>query len=363
MMTRPTVSVIMPTYNHESFVGRAIESVLAQTGVDLELVVSDDGSSDGTREVIASIRDSRIRFFPNTVNRGACVVTNELVQAASGEFIAVLNSDDSWPAADKLAYQVGLMRERPELGATFGRARFVDRQGQPIPKESLPFGRVFDQENRSQGRWLRRFFDLGNCLCHPTVLIRRSCYDELGFYSNRLRQLPDFEMWVRLLKRHAVHVSDRELIDFRILEGDNASSITPDNAIRTINEHLLIAHTFFEGIRRDQLIDGFGDVLVCKDVPTEIHLDIEKVLQYFRPSDGLDKPYRLIGLLRMNTLLDSDRHRAVLQSDYAIDDRWFHRMMADVDVLRPRTSTVLSDGKVKAQNLWQRMRRQLKASG
>jgi len=255
------------------------------------------------------------------------------------------------------------MRERPELGATFGRARFVDRQGQPIPKESLPFGGVFDQENRSQGRWLRRFFDLGNCLCHPTVLIRRSCYDELGFYSNRLRQLPDFEMWVRLLKQHPVHVSDRELIDFRILEGDNASSITPDNAIRTINEHMLIAHPFFDGVSRDQMIDGFADVLVQQDIPTDIHLDIEKALQYFRPSDGLDKPYRLVGLLRMNALLESDRHRAVLRSDYAIDDRWFHRTMAEVDVLRPRTRTVLSDGKVEAQTLWQRMRRHLKVTG
>lgn len=142
-MKKPTVSVIMATYNHADFVKQAIDSVLAQEGVDFEFLIADDGSADQTREVVASIKDKRIQFFPNEINRGACVVTNELIKRTCGEFIALINSDDYWTTPDKLAYQVQVLRENPNVGACFGRARFVDKDGRGIDKSTLPFGSVF----------------------------------------------------------------------------------------------------------------------------------------------------------------------------------------------------------------------------
>lgn len=346
-MKSPIVSVIMATYNHADFVKQAVDSVLAQQGVDFEFLIADDGSSDRTRDVVASIEDPRVRFFPNTVNRGACVVTNELIERASGEFIALINSDDYWTAADKLSFQVQIMRANPGIGACFGRARFVDKEGAEIDKALLTFGAVFDQENRSQGQWLRRFFDHGNCICHPTMLIRKSCYRELGMYNNRLRQLPDFEAWIRLVKRYDIHISDRELISFRILPGENASSQVPKNAIRTINEHYLIATNFFDDVSRDQLIDGFADLLVVKDIPTEEHLAIEKTLLFFNENKWLGKPYKLVGLLAMQNLLNSPKHHNLLASTYGVDDRWFQQQMGDIDVLRPRTFE-----EIKSKTLW-----------
>ncbi len=340
---KPTVSVIMPTYNHAAFVGQAIASVLAQRDVDFELIISDDGSTDETRDVVAAIKDERITFFPNTVNRGACVVTNELINHASGEFIALINSDDFWAEDDKLAYQVNILRENPKIGASFGRARFVDKAGEPMDKASFPTGSVFDQENRSQGLWLRRFFDLGNCICHPTMLIRKACYDELDLYSNRMRQLPDFEMWVRLVKRYDIHISDRTLINFRIMPGENASSQTASNSIRTINEHYLMAETFFDGVSAEVLIQGFEDVLVVKNVPTKEHRDIESALLLFNYNQWLGAPYRMIGLLKFNSLLNSPAHFEVLQRDYKIDDRWFQAQMGDIDVLRPKVVAMIGE--------------------
>ncbi len=332
-MKLPTVSVIMATYNHADFVAQAIASVLSQRGVDFEFLIADDGSSDCTREVVASIHDERIRFFPNEVNRGACAVTNELIRLASGEFIALINSDDFWIDGDKLAYQLQVMRDNPTLGACFGRARFIDAGGRDINKSSLPFGTVFDQKNRSQGEWLRRFFDFGNCICHPTMLIRKSCYDELGMYSNRLRQLPDLDMWVRLVKRYPIYISERELIHFRILPGENASSPTPINSIRVMNEHYLIADTFFDDVDAGDLMDGFGDVLKYKDILDDVHLEIEKTLLYFTPNQWLERPYQMIGLLRLSRLLNSTAHHEILVRDYEIDDRWFQKKMGDVDML------------------------------
>ncbi len=347
-MTLPTVSVIMATYNHADFVKQAIESVLDQQGVDFEFLITDDGSVDGTREIVDSIKDHRIQFFPNEINRGAGVVTNELILRARGEFIALINSDDYWAVPDKLAYQLEILRNNHNVGACFGRASFVDSDGSRIDKASLSFGATFDQENRSQGQWLRRFFDLGNCICHPTMLIRKSCYKDVGLYNNLLRQLPDLDMWIRLIKRYEIYISDRELINFRILPGENASSQTPTNSIRTINEHYLIAESFFDELSREQLIAGFSDLLVVKDVPSKEHLAIEKTLMFFVENQSLGKPYKLLGLLNMYNLLGSTNYRDLLGSDYGIDHHWFQQQMGEAEVLRTR---ILEDLKVKAGSI------------
>ena len=333
MSSGPKVSVVMATYNHAPYVAQAIRSVLEQTFVDFEFLIADDGSSDSTGEVVSQFTDPRLGFALHTVNRGAPAVTNELIERAAGEYVAVMNSDDYW-VLGKLAYQVDFMDRNLDYGALFGRVSFVDREGRWIPKGDLPFGAV-DQGNRSRGRWLRRFFDLGNCLCHPSVLIRRACYTEVGLYDNRYRQLPDLDMWIRLTKKYKFFVSDRDLISFRILPGENASSQKGGNYVRTMNEHYLIGTTFFDGVSKELLVEGFGELLVFKNPPSEIHCDIEKALLYFAPNPWLGHMYQMLGLNRLFQLLGSKRHRAVLESDYQIDDRAFQRLSTEADVFRP----------------------------
>jgi hypothetical protein len=148
-------------------------------------------------------------------------------------------------------------------------------------------------------------------------------------------------MWIRIVKKYEIHISEYDLIKFRIIHGENASSQIANNAIRTMNEHYLIANDFFDGVTRNQLIEGFGDLLYCKDVPTCEHLDIEKVLLYFHANRWLGKPYQLIGLLKLNQLLGSPAHQELLLNIYRIDDAWFHDKMGKVDVLRPNLNSVV----------------------
>lgn len=344
-MTSPVVSVVMATYNHAPYVAQAIESVLMQSDVDFEFLIADDGSADTTVRVVESIRDPRIRFYPHRTNRGACIVINELIGLASGEFVAVINSDDFWIDRGKLAFQLDIMRRNPELAACFGRVRFVDKKGCPIKKSALLFGEVFDQQNRSPGEWLRYFFEFGNCICHPTVLIRRRCYEELGGYNNNFRQLPDFDMWIRLLKKYPIHISEREMLNFRILPGENASSLTVANSVRTMNEHYLIAESFFDDFDARLLKEGFSDLLKSPEIPTSVHFDIERVLLLFAPCALPGKAYKIIGMTKLNHLLSSNTHRKVLEDVYKIDARWFQGLMAEIDILRPRAIALLGQKK------------------
>lgn len=346
-MNAPTVSVVMATYNHARYVAEAIDSVLQQCGVDFELLIADDGSDDCTTQVVESIVDSRIRFFAHPLNRGACIVINELISQASGEFIALINSDDRWLGTDKLAFQLDIMASNPTLGACFGRARFIDKHGAVIRKNQLSFGAVFDQMNRTQGAWLRHFFEHGNCICHPTMLIRRRCFEELGGYSNNLRQLPDLDMWIRLVKGFPIYIAERELVEFRVLPGESASSQTVMNSVRIMNEHYLIAESFFDNVSSQHLTEGFVGKLARPDIPSKIHEDIEKALLLLLPHASLGRAYNLIGLIKINRLLMSDLHRKILAEEFGIDGRWMHKLTTKIDVLRPWRMAVMLQIKFK----------------
>lgn len=241
-MTSPRVSVAIAAYNHAPFVRECIDSVRAQTYTDWEIVVTDDGSTDGTAEILRELADTdpRLRFHGFATNQGACVAINDAITRARGEFIAVLNSDDRW-LPEKLAQQVDFLDRHPDHAAVFTLPRLIDERGTPFTDMEHKDYRIFEVANRSRHEWLDLFFHAGNCLCHPSVLIRRSCYDEFGVYDPRLAQLPDLDMWVRVCARHEIHVLDERLVEFRIRDGEhNASAARPDVLAREPWERLQI---------------------------------------------------------------------------------------------------------------------------
>jgi succinoglycan biosynthesis protein ExoO len=138
MSTTPKVTVIIPTYNSASFVGRAIRSVLEQSMDDLELLVVDDGSTDGTVDALTGFRDSRLRLIRHSSNRGQCEARNTGLRAARGEWIAALDNDDAWPR-ERLAKLVDLTRDYPEamIGSDALICFFKPDQGEIIPWKTV----------------------------------------------------------------------------------------------------------------------------------------------------------------------------------------------------------------------------------
>ena len=257
----PRVSVVLPSYNHEPFLARALDSVLAQTYQDFEIVITDDASTDGSVDVLRTYakQDSRIRLFVNRFNYETHSVNNG-IRHACGEYVALLHSDDEfWPT--KLEKQVRFLDDHPEVAAVFTRARIVNQQGQDFPDSNHWNATIFNQPNRSRHEWLNYFFVNGNCLCHPSLLIRRSVYDTLGLYNPLMGALDDFDMWVRVCLHHEIHVLPQTLVNFRVMEGEsNASGDRPENFRRGQFEWLKILDHFQSGEALEQLHDIFPEM-------------------------------------------------------------------------------------------------------
>jgi glycosyltransferase involved in cell wall biosynthesis len=224
----PKVSVCIPSFNHEKYVRAAVESVLAQSFQDHEIVVTDDGSTDRTVDEVRSIADPRVSLEALPQNYGACIALNSSIRRSKGEYVAILNSDDLF-LPGKLEQQVRFLDDHQEVGAVFGYPAFVDETGTRLADSDTFYGSIFKVDNRTRSQWLRHFFLRGNVLCHPAVLIRRRCYDDVGYYDPALAQLPDLDMWVRLLQRYEIYLIQEPLVAFRILKNNlNASAPRPD---------------------------------------------------------------------------------------------------------------------------------------
>ncbi|MEG4457139.1 glycosyltransferase, partial [Microcoleus sp. N9_A1] len=252
----PKVSVVMASYNHEKFVAETIQSVLDQTYQDFEFIITDDGSPDRTVEVIKKFADPRIKLFCFSKNHGACVAMNNCIKEANGEYIAVINSDDAW-MPEKLEKQVKFLDEHPENGAVFGYAQFIDDYSNDLGSDHH-YNQIFIQPNRTRFEWLRLFFESGNCLCHPSVLIRKQCYNEVGFYDERFAQLPDFDFWIRLCIKYDIFIMPENLVKFRLCQSQgNASGNTPKNSSRVTLEWAQILKNYLRAEIFDDLVNIF----------------------------------------------------------------------------------------------------------
>lgn len=193
----PKVSVVLPVYNVERFVQGTVESVLAQTYDDFELLIIDDGSPDRSVEICRHFEDPRIRIISQK-NRGLAGARNTGIRHAGGEYVAFLDADDLW-LPEKLARHVAHLDRVPEVGISFSRSAFIDQDGNPLNYYQMP--RLTD-------------ITLGHLLCRNPVgngsapVIRASVLAQIAFapdesklewyFDETLRQSEDIECWIRI---------------------------------------------------------------------------------------------------------------------------------------------------------------------
>lgn len=269
----PLVSVVMSSYNHKAFVAETIWSVLNQTFEDFEFIISDDHSEDGTDEVIRGFSDKRITALFQTENTFG--LNSFLYEMSVGKYIAIIHSDDLW-LPKKLEKQVAYLESHPDCAACFTHAALIDEHGNAICKSDMKEN-LFCQPNRTQAEWLRYFFTKGNCLCHPSILIRRDILIGLG-RNRALRQLQDFSKWVLLLKHHPIHILLDELTLHRrhMVTHANTSATVPENSLRTLAEMYCISETFFDGLSDELFVEAFQSLFRNSNAKTPEELLCEK---------------------------------------------------------------------------------------
>jgi glycosyltransferase involved in cell wall biosynthesis len=246
----PKVSIILTSFNHAKYLREAIDSALNQTYTDFELIIWDDASTDDSWEIIQSYKDTRIKTFRNdTQKRGIYGINKAISEVAQGEYIAIHHSDDVWEI-EKLAAQVKFLDSYANIGAVFTNALAIDENSQPLRDTQHLYYNIFSQPNKSRFDWLRFFFIKGNALCHPSALVRKSCYNDCGPYRMGLAQLGDFDMWIRLTMKYDIHVFPEKMVRFRVRDNEaNTSGNRPETRIRWHFEFPLILHSNYLQIK------------------------------------------------------------------------------------------------------------------
>lgn len=181
------VSIVMPAYNCEKYVVEAINSILAQTHQNWELLVLDDGSKDNTLQVINEFgnRDSRIRPLQNEKNMGVSATRNRGIELASGEWIAFLDSDDMWEPS-KLEKQFKVAEENS--------AEFLFTGSSYINEEGEPFKGIFEVPDKVSYKKLRN----QNVMSCSSVIIKKKFFDNIKMEKDEMHE--DYAVWLRILK-------------------------------------------------------------------------------------------------------------------------------------------------------------------
>lgn len=239
--SNPAVSVVLPTYNRASLLGRAMESVLSQSYTDLELIVVDDGSTDDTWERVKGfVGDPRVRYVRHDNNRGAAAALNTGVMASSGTFIAFQNSDDEW-LPDKLARQIPILETQPdEVGMVYSDMWRIQDGRQwhwPSPAFGPHDGLIY---HRALGLEIMNIGIL-------TAVIRRTCVQQAGLFDERFPRLIDLEFFIRLSKHCRFYHVGEPLVKYYRTPG----SIS-DSRAALIKAHEMLLKKYRQDIEKDR---------------------------------------------------------------------------------------------------------------
>lgn len=204
----PLVTVLIPVRNRERYIGAAVESILAQTLDDLELLVIDDGSSDASRDVVRRFKDPRVRLVCNDANRGIPATRNQGTGLARGTYTAFLDSDD-WALPQRLARQVQFLEEHPDYAAVGAWIEWMDEDGRPL-------GRVKRKAVSADQIAAERLFR--SCLENSASTARTAVLRAYG-HRERYALGSDYDLWARIAAEHKLATLPEVLVRRRTHAG------------------------------------------------------------------------------------------------------------------------------------------------
>lgn len=243
-MNSPKISVVIPTYNREHSIAKAIECVLNQSFQDFEIIIVDDGSQDSTEKVVGQFNDSRIRYFAHSQNKGEPAARNTGVIAAKGEYIAFLDSDDEW-LSKKLEIQLNIHEQIPDEISASCTGYYLHLTNLGIILNKIP---------RCSGSSWYKYLLLFGCDLGPgtTMLVKKQAYHEVGYYDESLIRSPDWDWLIRYVKKYKLVVVEELLAHVYYSNPENP------HALKKSISHFMTKHDrdlmSFGWFRRNQRI-------------------------------------------------------------------------------------------------------------
>jgi glycosyltransferase involved in cell wall biosynthesis len=210
----PVVSIVIPAHNAAKTIRQTIDSALAQTFTDFELIVIDDGSSDGTAEAVASVRDARVRL-KFAAQGGSAVARNRGIALARGEMICFLDADDLW-APTKLERQLEALRRHPEAGVAYAWTDLVNERSEPLFRG----GHV-----ALSGRVYPKLLVYNFLECGSNPMVRRSALEAAGGFNEQLVNSEDWDLWLRLSQQTEFVAVPETLVYYRMSEEAKSANV------------------------------------------------------------------------------------------------------------------------------------------
>lgn len=232
-MSNPKISIIMPAYNAEKYIGYAIDSILNQSFKDFEFIIIDDCSTDKTAEIIKSYGDLRIRYIKNEKNLNHPACRNIALNLARGEYVAELDADDiALPNRLKLQYDF-LKNSSPVIALMGGWVEVIDKDGNKTgikkPEQNVDL--------------LRYKFLIKNPIVHSSIFYRKDTIKKLGGYNLNYLHCEDYELYYRILKKgYLIGNIPVEVVKYR--EHESISTISVSRNIQLNNNYKLL-HEWF----------------------------------------------------------------------------------------------------------------------
>lgn len=204
----PQVSVVIPSYNSESYIRETLDSILAQTFKDFEILVVDDGSTDSTRDIVAAY-GGPVRLIAQH-NAGVCAARNRGIQQARGQFICLVDHDDYW-FPHKLARQMKMLREHPDVGVVFSWFHYWEQNSDgrfPEPA-SIDLSQYPDGVSEEYSGWIYHQFLLDCWMQTSTATFRREVFERCGAFDESLPFGEDWDLWIRISREYKFLMLER----------------------------------------------------------------------------------------------------------------------------------------------------------
>ena len=331
MNQSPAISVVLPVYNAEVYVREAVESILAQSFTDFELIIINDGSTDGSGAILRELaaRDARIVLVERP-NDGLVSALNKGIERARADLIARMDADDV-AIPERFALQHARMVQKPKLAVLGSFTRVMDKTGNMIWLDKYPL------TPKGTARWLER-----DCpVAHPTVMMRRDAVLKAGGYRKAFSHAEDYDLWLRMSELgYGFANLPRPLLNYRV-HGDNVSAV-----YRAAQERSVALARLAHRVRKVGLPDPFEgvetiDAELIRTVPAHLRqgLDAELFVSRharlsFARKEELDAAWRQYLELDAQTQRDTSMcyflirllKGAVRQRDYRIALRAFAKI-------------------------------------